>query len=562
MIGPQLPPKRKLLPADSFCDNDVESPPKKRRKISANDTPSTTTANKSFRNLKHVDYKTLLSLIENDESQEWLPITNEKMHVRNIYRYKQPDYEYLSLKYDYFGNYCNSKNNFKLNYRNSEANLALTKVLLEEDFNLEFEMPLNHLCPPVTQRLNYILWIQDLLGLINKTNCNYIGFDIGTGSSCIFPLLGVRIGEFCNQRWKFIASEIDDESIEYANKNVSNNKLENLITIKKQTNSNHIFKNVIEINESNSNSNSSCSIFDFTVCNPPFFDHLGQTGLNRKRDNPGTKSELVFEASDNNNNNNNNNNSGEIGFLSLMIDEIIEYNLFSKFYWFTTMLGKKSSLKPIISMIRSKLAKFNGQSQKSQKSQKLRVLVQNTEFFQGKQTRWGVAWTYNDSIIDNIWSKRKNANKNGNASARNVGARILDGDSDSKQQVTDDIVNSFVFVVNNVNQDYSQNDTNIKNSINCLLKQFGLKLDSDEKGNEKEKEKEKVKKEKENEKRNDDWCCVDCDLLDKNGFGFSLKWNWDTNDYINFEILYHQGDKSLFDIFCQWIQKKCKTTFV
>jgi len=49
-----------------------------------------------------------------------------------------------------------------VDWQNGESLLALTRVLLLHDFGLRFSMPLNHLCPPVPQRLNYIHWVAEL----------------------------------------------------------------------------------------------------------------------------------------------------------------------------------------------------------------------------------------------------------------------------------------------------------------------------------------------------------------------------------------------------------------
>jgi len=51
-----------------------------------------------------------------------------------------------------------------MNWQDPESLLAVTRVLLRHDFGLTFDMPLNHLCPPVPQRLNYIHWIAELIG--------------------------------------------------------------------------------------------------------------------------------------------------------------------------------------------------------------------------------------------------------------------------------------------------------------------------------------------------------------------------------------------------------------
>lgn len=36
-------------------------------------------------------------------------------------------------------------------------------MLLLHDFKLKFDMPIDHLCPPVPMRLNYVHWVADLL---------------------------------------------------------------------------------------------------------------------------------------------------------------------------------------------------------------------------------------------------------------------------------------------------------------------------------------------------------------------------------------------------------------
>lgn len=46
----------------------------------------------------------------------------------------------------------------------------LTKSLLKRDFGLKLELPDDRLCPPVPNRLNYLLWIQRLL---DGTSENY-----------------------------------------------------------------------------------------------------------------------------------------------------------------------------------------------------------------------------------------------------------------------------------------------------------------------------------------------------------------------------------------------------
>jgi hypothetical protein len=66
--------------------------------------------------------------------------------------------------------------------------LALTTVLLRHDFGLRFAMPPGHLCPPVPQRLNYVHWVADLLGVRpgDEANGRIRGVDVSvrTAAEC------------------------------------------------------------------------------------------------------------------------------------------------------------------------------------------------------------------------------------------------------------------------------------------------------------------------------------------------------------------------------------------
>lgn len=65
-----------------------------------------------------------------------------------------------------------------LDFKNLESVQALTSTLLKEDFSLDVEVPLNRLIPTLPLRLNYLLWIEDLLGCNNITE-TVRGIDIG-----------------------------------------------------------------------------------------------------------------------------------------------------------------------------------------------------------------------------------------------------------------------------------------------------------------------------------------------------------------------------------------------
>lgn len=79
--------------------------------------------------------------------------------------------------------------------------------------------------------------------------------DIGVGASCIYPLLGHKMFG-----WNFYGSDIDQESLEWANNQIITNNLENSIKLSKVEPSTHLqlmLKEILstenEITLSNSN---------------------------------------------------------------------------------------------------------------------------------------------------------------------------------------------------------------------------------------------------------------------------------------------------------------------
>lgn len=52
-----------------------------------------------------------------------------------------------------------------IDWKKPESMRALTKVMLKHDFGIDWNVPLDRLCPPVPNRLNYICWLSDLMKL-------------------------------------------------------------------------------------------------------------------------------------------------------------------------------------------------------------------------------------------------------------------------------------------------------------------------------------------------------------------------------------------------------------
>ncbi|KAL2066324.1 hypothetical protein VTL71DRAFT_2395 [Oculimacula yallundae] len=282
-------------------------------------------------------------------------------NLANIYK-DEIDFAALAIQDAEFAKAL--KSNGQLDFSNPESVQQLTKSLLKRDFGLNITLPPDRLCPPVPNRLNYILWIQRLLDTTSESyrdsydpEREVLGLDTGTGASCIYPLLG------CSQRpkWRFAGTDIDEKSFQYAKQNVQDNGLQNRIKLL-QTQSEDPLLPLDKMGFEN---------IDFSMCNPPFYTSTTEmlSSASLKSRPPftactGSASEMVTPG-------------GEVHFISRMIDESLR--LKDRVQWYTSMLGKFSSVEPLVKKLRE-----NG--------------VGNfavTEFVQGSRTRrWGLAWSF------------------------------------------------------------------------------------------------------------------------------------------------------------------------
>lgn len=66
----------------------------------------------------------------------------------------------------------------KIDFKDEKTLQILTRCLLLKDFNLDVILPLDKLVPTLPLRLNYILWVEDILETAGLTS-NITGIDIG-----------------------------------------------------------------------------------------------------------------------------------------------------------------------------------------------------------------------------------------------------------------------------------------------------------------------------------------------------------------------------------------------
>ncbi len=214
-----------------------------------------------------------------------------------------------------------------IDFFDPEAVIALNKALLKRYYNIDYwELPQGYLCPPIPGRADYIHYIADLFG---EEKRNLRCLDIGVGTSCIYPIIGVN-----EYDWTFVGSDIESKAIESSLQIVKNNKcLEGKVELRLQK-SLDIFKGIIKPKEK----------FDITICNPPFHKSAKEAEQGNIKKTSNLRGALVVKPRLNFGGKNNELwcPGGELKFVNDMIYQSKEFAHQVK--WFSTLVSKKEHL--------------------------------------------------------------------------------------------------------------------------------------------------------------------------------------------------------------------------
>ena len=287
----------------------------------------------------------------------------------------------------------NSHDRLTIDFANAEAVKSLKCALLKKYYRIDFwDIPMGYLCPAVPGRVDYIHYLAQLLeqnfdaGDIHTANVQVL--DIGTGASCIYPILGQRI-----YNWRFIASDIDPVSIASCKHIINANKgLSSKIKVVQQPDSNAFFANIIKPGQQ----------FDLTLCNPPFHRSLQDAlaGNSRKRVNlqksskskvqvaaienkavaalnfGGQKAELYCPG-------------GELNFIKNMIIESKNYR--EQVLFFSCLVSKNDHLGDLkLALKKAKVAEF-------------KII----KMAQGQKISRFIAWSYLSKSQQQLWYKKR-----------------------------------------------------------------------------------------------------------------------------------------------------------
>ena len=292
------------------------------------------------------------------------------LHVRNAHQGRYdldilkellPELKPLVIKNNY--------GDWSIDFFNPLAVKALNKALLFKDYGLQYwEIPDSYLCPPVPGRADYIHFMADILnelpGNAPMSFSNFHCLDIGTGANLIYPIIGNSVYD-----WQFMATDIDVQAIENAEKIIQNNsQLQGCIELKLQLDKNVYFKNIIQKDD----------FFEASICNPPFHasEEEAEAGTLRKLKNlnadkvhkdalnfGGKNTELICDG-------------GELSFIQNMAKESVKFK--SNVLWFSSLVSKSAHIHI--------LQRFLNE---------IGVVEQRTiEMGQGNKTSRFIAWTF------------------------------------------------------------------------------------------------------------------------------------------------------------------------
>jgi len=248
-------------------------------------------------------------------------------------------------------------------FYNLHASSQLSCALLLDDFNLKLSLPSDRLCPIIPGRLDYCLWLIDVLKAsveLRDEGSGLLVVDVGTGSSAIYPLLLSRL----LKNARVIGTEVDQFSYDSAVMNVAQNNLVNKITIQKTFSSDPTILPIELISQDTEHT------ISITMCNPPFYNSQDEIeALRAKKDTPpegvctGSEVEMVYPG-------------GEAGFIEKMMrDSLLIGN---RTRWFTSLCGKYTTLSPIIQLFKS----LGGRN------------YAISELIQGRTRRWVIGWSW------------------------------------------------------------------------------------------------------------------------------------------------------------------------
>jgi 23S rRNA (adenine1618-N6)-methyltransferase len=221
--------------------------------------------------------------------------------------------------------HINDYGKLTIDFSDPKAVKEINRSLLIAYYNIRlWEFPDSNLCPPIPGRVDYIHHLYDLIGDEN----NITVLDIGTGATCVYPLLGNAV-----YGWNFVGTDIELASLDSAQDIIDDNDLDPQILLRQQFDEQNILTGIIEKEDS----------FTAAMCNPPFYKSAEEArdANRRKTRNLGTNAVRNFAG-----------NSNELWYVggekAFLHNYLYQSSLFKdQCKWFTSLVSKKENVESL-----------------------------------------------------------------------------------------------------------------------------------------------------------------------------------------------------------------------
>jgi U6 snRNA m6A methyltransferase len=316
---------------------------------------------------------------------------NDGIHPRSAFCQNVPSLAWLRLVSDELAPFArpheahsdgssSKRVKWTLDWSDAAAQRAWARTLLDVFLGMPsavVQIPEGRLVPTIPSRLNYVLYVEDLVRTLNPLGVAVLGLpadlarrrtrsahlppllDIGTGATAIYCLLANRMFG-----WRCIGTEIDADSLDFARSTVLLAGMNKRVKVVSSTPHRYVRPAL----ESSALGGETVS-FVATMCNPPFFEDLGEAESGPRALHSASESELVFKG-------------GDEQFIREMVRETALLQRERKrghvALWHTSLVGRKSSLEGCLDECRKGGA----------------TVTWTGTLRQGKTLRWVVAWSY------------------------------------------------------------------------------------------------------------------------------------------------------------------------
>ncbi len=187
--------------------------------------------------------------------------TQHQLHPRNAHHGRY-DFKALCTSTPELSGFlrANPRGDSSIDFSDADAVRVLNQALLKHVYGVvHWDLPPGYLCPPIPGRADYVHYLADLLsestGQPESSKVRVL--DIGTGASCIYPILASSC-----YGWEVVGSDIDAVALGSAQAIVeSNPRLKKKISLRLQPDRKFVFKAIVTEDD----------YFDAALCNPPFY---------------------------------------------------------------------------------------------------------------------------------------------------------------------------------------------------------------------------------------------------------------------------------------------------